>query len=140
MRSRSKYRYAAFTLMEMMMVVVIIVRLLGFAVNKMKNSVSFAKDTKVRADIQSIGSMLMVYEAGGSLPSSEQGLKALVERPQSEPRPMRWQKLMDEVPLDPWGKEYQYMRPGKHNASGYDLFSAGADLTVGTADDIGNWK
>ena len=51
MRSRSKHRHAAFTLMEMMMVVVIIVLPLGFAVNKMKNSVSFAKETKARADI-----------------------------------------------------------------------------------------
>ena len=95
---------------------------------------------RIRADIQSISSMLMVYESGGSLPSSEQGLKSLVERPQSEPRPASWRKLMDEVPLDPWGKEYQYARPGKHNSSSYDLFSAGPDLTVGTADDIGNWK
>jgi general secretion pathway protein G len=43
-------------------------------------------------------------------------------------------------PMDPWGNPYLYQFPGKHNPSGYDLWSAGPDGKSGDADDIGNWK
>ena len=43
------------------------------------------------------------------------------------------------LPIDPWGKPYIYEYPGKHNANGYDLFSAGPDGKAGTEDDIVNW-
>jgi general secretion pathway protein G len=43
------------------------------------------------------------------------------------------------VPIDPWGDNYIYEFPGKHNTNGYDLFSAGPDGKEGTKDDIGNW-
>ena len=43
------------------------------------------------------------------------------------------------VPVDPWGDEYVYEFPGKHNTNGYDLSSAGPDGKKGNYDDIGNW-
>lgn len=43
------------------------------------------------------------------------------------------------VPIDPWGDNYIYEFPGKHNPSSYDLMSAGPDGKEGTDDDIGNW-
>jgi general secretion pathway protein G len=43
------------------------------------------------------------------------------------------------LPIDPWGDDYIYEYPGKHNKNGYDLFSAGPDGKPGTKDDIGNW-
>ncbi|HUB86663.1 MAG TPA: type II secretion system protein GspG [Verrucomicrobiae bacterium] len=42
------------------------------------------------------------------------------------------------LPVDPWGHEYFYACPGKHNTNSYDLFSAGPDGKPGTDDDIGN--
>jgi general secretion pathway protein G len=45
----------------------------------------------------------------------------------------------NQLPVDPWGNPYIYYFPGKHNASGYDLLSAGLDGKEGTDDDIGNW-
>ena len=139
-RSLKKSR-AAFTMIEIMLVVMIIVVLLGFAISKMSVNVDFAKEIRVKGDIQSVGTQLMVYQAtNGFYPSTEQGLKALVTKPGSDPRPRNWRKLMDEVPVDPFGSEYQYQSPGTHNSDGYDLFSAGADRKPGTADDIGNWS
>ncbi len=43
--------------------------------------------------------------------------------------------MMKEIPLDPWGKPYQYRRPGTHNPDEYDLFSMGKDGQSDTADD-----
>jgi type II secretion system protein G len=41
---------------------------------------------------------------------------------------------------DPWGHNYIYEFPGKHNPSGYDLMSLGPDGKMGTEDDIKNWS
>ena len=45
-----------------------------------------------------------------------------------------------DIPLDPWGHSYIYVCPGKHNPSGYDLYSAGPDGREGNEDDITNWQ
>jgi general secretion pathway protein G len=45
----------------------------------------------------------------------------------------------DAIPKDPWGNEYVYGCPGKHNPSSYDVSSAGPDGQMGTDDDICNW-
>jgi general secretion pathway protein G len=46
---------------------------------------------------------------------------------------------LEQIPIDPWGDNYIYEFPGKHNPSSYDLLSAGPDGKEGTDDDIGNW-
>src|SRR5437868_14609235 len=93
---------SGFTLLEIMIVVSIIVILLGLAISKMGNPTAFAKTTAVRADVQSIGTQLMQYEAmNGFYPTTEQGLQALVAQPESEPRPNRWYPFFKELPRDP---------------------------------------
>jgi general secretion pathway protein G len=47
---------------------------------------------------------------------------------------------LERLPVDPWGNSYVYVYPGKHLGVPYDLFSAGPDGKVGTADDIVNWQ
>lgn len=132
---------SGFTLIEIMMVVMIIGLLAGVAAYTLGDNLGVAKDTKIKSDLQTIQTQLMVYESmNGFPPSSDQGLKALVSQPSSSPAPRNWRQLLKEVPLDPWGMEYQYAAPGRRNADGYDLFSAGKDRIPGTDDDIGNWK
>jgi general secretion pathway protein G len=134
-------RRAAFTLIEIMMVVMIIGLLAGVAAYNLGDNIGVAKDAKIRSDLQTIQTQLMVYESmNGFPPSTEQGLRALVQQPGSNPTPRAWRQLLKEVPLDPWGMEYQYTQPGRRNSDGYDIFSAGKDRTSGTEDDIGNWK
>lgn len=127
-----------FTLLEIMLVVGIIVIILGVAVSKLGNQTGFAKDMRVKADLQSISTQLRLYESvNGFVPTTEQGLQALVTQPETEPRPTRWYQLFKEVPQDPWNNDYIYLAPGRKNPSGYDLYSAGPDRKPDTADD--NW-
>ncbi|SRR6266513_730576 len=127
---------SGFTLLEIMIVVSIIVILLGLAISKIGNPTGWAKSVGVKADIQSIGTQLMQYEAmNGFYPSSEQGLQALVTQPQSEPRPNRWYPFFKDLPKDPWQSPYVYRCPGIKHPDKYDLYSAGPDRQPDTADD-----
>lgn len=133
---RIKKRKNAFTLLEIMLVISIIVVLLGLAISKMGNPTGFAKGVAVKSDIQTIGTQLKLYESmNGFLPTTEQGLQALVTQPSSEPRPQRWYQLFKEVPKDPFGNNYIYLSPGRKNPTSYDLYSAGPDRRADTADD-----
>ena len=119
-----------------MLVISIIVVLLVLAISKMGNPTGFAKGVAVRSDIQTIGTQLKLYESmNGFLPTTEQGLQALVTQPSTEPRPQRWYQLFKEVPKDPFGNNYIYLSPGRKNPSSYDLYSAGQDRKADTADD-----
>ena len=140
---RKFHLQSGFTLLEILLVVIIIGLLLGLAVNKMGNSVEFGREVRVKADIQTLSTTLRLYNAqNGFYPTTEQGLKALVEQPTTEPRPRQWRSAFDDgkIPRDPWDSEYQYVCPGKHNPKSFDLFSPGPDRIPNTADDIGNWE
>jgi general secretion pathway protein G len=131
-----KKKENAFTLLEIMLVISIIVVLLGVAVSKLGNTTGVAKGVAVRADVQAINTQLKLYESmNGFLPTSEQGLQALVTQPSSEPKPNRWYQLFKEIPKDPWGNNYIYLSPGKKNPTGFDLYSAGPDRKADTGDD-----
>jgi len=131
----------AFTLLEIMMVVLIIALLLATAVHFMGGDLNYARSVRIKADIDSITTELKLYEGmNGFLPSTEQGLQALVTRPETDPKPTQWHALMDKVPLDPWMNPYVYENPGKHNQNSYDLYSMGPHGKNGTdAEYVGNW-
>lgn len=132
-------RGAGYTLFEIMLVLGIIAVLVGSAIYLLVGNIDVARESRVEADIQSISTQLRVYEMQNLRPpTTEQGLKALVARPSSEPAPRRWRQLLEKVPLDPWGEEYVYYWPGKKNPDGFDLFSKGPDRQEGGDDDIGN--
>jgi general secretion pathway protein G len=96
---------------------------------------------RAKVDIQTIVVTLKLYEArAGFFPTTEQGLQALVTKPASAPIPANWEAGLYDVPLDPWGKPYHYIRPGKHNPDSFDVWSDGPDKRSGTEDDIGNWQ
>jgi general secretion pathway protein G len=131
-------REAAFTLLEIMLVVGIIVIILGVAVARLGNTTGIAKDMRVQADLQQISTQLRLYESmNGFLPTTQQGLQALVTQPSTDPKPGRWYQLFKDLPKDPWANDYIYLSPGRKNPTGYDLYSAGQDRKADTADD--NW-
>jgi general secretion pathway protein G len=117
---------AGYTLFEIMLVLGIIAVLVGSAIYMLSGNIDVAKEQRVQSDIQAISMQLRTYEMlNYRKPSSEQGLKALVQMPSSDPRPQHWKKLMENVPLDPWGNEYIYNNPGKFKTDGFDLYSLG---------------
>src|SRR5437867_2933727 len=131
-----KRKQRAFTLLEIMIVVSIIVVLLGLAITKMGNPLGFTKGVGVKADILSIGTQLQLYESmNGFYPTTEQGLQALVSQPDSDPKPTRWMHFFKEMPKDPWQNAYIYRCPGIKHPESYDLFSAGPDRKPDTPDD-----
>jgi general secretion pathway protein G len=133
-----KRKKAGFTLLEIMLVVGIIVIILGVAISRLGNTTGIAKDMRVRADIQAISTQLKLYESmNGFYPTTEQGLKALVTPPETDPKPVRWYQLFKEMPKDPWQNDYIYVCPGIRHPDSYDLYSAGPDRKPDTADD--NW-
>ena len=117
------------------------VLLLGSAVYKMSRQSDVAKMVRAKGDIETLRIALDSYKTlGGEYPSTAQGLKAVVERPTTDTLPRQWAQGMDSLPKDPWGNDYHYQSPGRHNPDSYDLYSAGPDGIVGTADDLGNWE
>src|SRR5947209_19353527 len=96
-----------FTLLEIMLVVTIIALLLGTAIYKLGGNVEYSRHVRVSADIQGINTQLKLYESmNGFLPTTEQGLQALVVQPSTDPQPTRWYQLYKELPKDPWQNNY----------------------------------
>ena len=133
-------RGAGFTLLELLVVMVIIGLLVGYVGPKYFAQVGKSEVKAAKAQINALEKALDQYRLDtGRYPSTDLGLKALVERPSNEPK---WQgpSLAKAVPLDPWGNPYQYLQPGQHGE--YDLWSFGQDgQPGGTAEaaDVTNW-
>ena len=75
----------------------------------------------------------------GMYPTTKQGLKALVKKTIVPPLPQNWRgRYLGRIPIDPWGRSYNYVCPGAHNKNSYDLSAYGPD-GVESQDDITNW-
>jgi general secretion pathway protein G len=139
--SVSKENRKGFTLIEVILVVIIIVSLSAMVFPRIVGRSEKAKISIAKSDIESnIATALKLYELdNGNFPTTEQGLKALREKPTSSPVPTNWNgPYIEKKPVDPWGNPYQYRSPGKNNID-YDLFSYGKDKES-DEDDIQNWE
>jgi general secretion pathway protein G len=114
-----------FTLLELLVVIVIIGLLAGFVAPRYFSQIGKSEVQVARAQIDSLDKALDQYRLDTRrYPTAEQGLKALIERPSSEPQ---WNGpyLRKAVPLDPWGRPYIYRVPGTKGE--YELLSYGKD-------------
>ena len=138
-RSRIR-RSRAFTLLELLVVIVIIGLLAGLVAPRYFDQVSKSNTKIAKAQIDAIEKALDQYRLDvGSYPTTEQGLAALNTRPQNLDK---WAGpyLKKAVPPDPWGARYLYKSPGDHGE--YDLQSLGSDGQaggVGEAADVTSW-
>jgi general secretion pathway protein G len=131
-----------FTLVEVMVVVVILGILAVLIVPRVLGRTDEARAAAAKHDIATLMQSLKLYKLdNGRFPTNEQGLQALVARPQNGPSATNWKPYLDKLPKDPWGNAYQYLNPGVQGE--IDVFSLGADGQPGGtgADlDIGSWQ
>lgn len=144
--SSEKHSYTrvhGFTLIEVMVVIVILGVLAALIVPKLMGRPDEARTQAARQDVATLMQALKLYRLDNKrYPTTEQGLQALIAKPSAGPAADSWKAggYVERLPLDPWGKAYQYLNPGLH--SEVDVFSLGADGQPGGegADaDIGNW-
>lgn len=142
-RSQFGAREAGFSLLELMVVVVILSILALVIVPRVIDRPDQARAARAQSDIGAISSAIKLYRLDNfQYPTTEQGLQALVSQPTSAPVPSNWAGggYMDRLPVDPWGRPYQYLQPGVYGD--FDVFSYGADGTAGGEGanaDVGSW-
>ena len=119
---------AAFTLLELMVVIVIIGLLAGLVGTNVVKYIAKAKVTAAKAQIEMFHHAVESYYIDtNQYPDNNIGLLALIEQP---PGVNNWDaegylKSVSDIPRDPWDGDYMYQYPGAY--SKFDIYSYGAD-------------
>ncbi|HEY6086017.1 MAG TPA: type II secretion system major pseudopilin GspG, partial [Nitrospira sp.] len=130
---------AGFTFIEIMVVVAILAILAALVVPRIMGRTDDAKRTAAKVQIRNIEGALQLYKLdNGVYPTTEQGLKALVEKPSVGVIPKKWKigGYLPKLPEDPWGNSYKYYSPAQRGNSpdqraDYEIVSLGTDGEVG---------
>lgn len=131
-----------FTLLELLVVLVILGLLASLVGPQVLNQLGSSKTKSAKLQIEEYSAALDLYRLEvGRYPSSQEGLKALIEKPSSARNwngPYLRKKVIRQ---DPWGHDYLYRQPGEHGD--FDLYSLGADNKnggEGEDQDVGSWQ
>ena len=132
-----------FTLIEVLVVIVILGILAALVVPRVLERPDEARAIAAKSDIAAILAGLKLYRLDNQrYPTAEQGLAALVARPEQAPVPPNWKPngYLERLPKDPWGHPYQYLSPGLRGE--IDVYTLGADGQPGGTGidaEIGSW-
>ena len=125
------------------MVVVVIIGILAALVGpRLFGQVDRARIEAAKAEISTIENAMKFYRLDNfAYPTTEQGIEALVARP-NDPNIKNYPAggYLERMPSDPWGNPYLYLNPG--NQGEIDVYTLGADGAPGGEEnnaDIGNW-
>ena len=138
MRMRNKRR--AFTLLEVLMVVVILGVLAALVIPQFVDVGDKAKISTTESTIKGMRSVMETFRASvGRYPKT---LQELSTKPEDEREAKNWVMLIKDPSelKDAWQYDLIYVSPGNVNKDSYDLSSPGPDHQPGTEDDITNWK
>lgn len=131
-------RDAGFTLLELLVVIVILGLLIGFVAPAVLRQLGHAKDSVAKQSIEQLGSVLDLYKLDvGSYPSSQDGLQALISKPDDADNWSGPYVKSGSLPRDPWGHPYLYIEPSTRNGLDYDLCSLGSAGKNGQPGDPG---
>jgi len=144
-RQRREQRQEGFTFIEILVAMMILLVLVGAAGFTYVRYVSRARVVGAKNQVETFSIALNAYYLDcGRYPTTEQGLKALWEKPVLEPVPSQWSGpyLNKEVPRDPWGREYEYRAPGPGGLpfAVRSLGAAGAEGGEGNDRDVESWR
>ena len=135
-----------FTFIEIMVVVAILAILAALVVPRIMGRTDEAKRTAAKVQIRNIEGALQLYKLdNGVYPTTEQGLKALIEKPSVGVIPKKWKigGYLQKLPEDPWGNPYKYLSPSPNLKGDYVVISYGTDGVPGGEGinaDIANWN
>ncbi len=136
-----------FTLIELMVVIIILGLLAGLVLPRIIGQEEKAKVGTAKVQIKAFESALDGFKLdNGFYPETDQGLQALIKKPESGRIPSNWREggylKPARIPKDPWGKDYLYFSPGNEGRE-YEIISYGADGEQGGEGknaDIESWK
>ncbi|WP_456415609.1 type II secretion system major pseudopilin GspG [Thiolapillus sp.] len=124
---------AGFTLLELLVVLAILAMLAGLVGPRVMDQFGKGKHDAAVAQIGSLKGALDLYRLdAGRYPQSLEELTKGVNG---------GKPVLDKVPKDPWGRDYQYRFPGEHGD--FDIVSYGADGSPGgegESKDITSWQ
>lgn len=124
--AESAARQAGFTLLEILVVIAILGLLIGLVAPAALRQLGSARGSVARQSIERIGAILDLYKLdAGEYPSTDQGLKALIEKPAGAPIWNGPYIKGGTVPLDPWNHAWTYRHPSSRAGHDYDLCSKG---------------
>jgi general secretion pathway protein G len=131
-RTRRSPARSGFTLLEVLLVLIILVVIAGFAIQNFTGIQDTANKKAAVTQIGQLSNACKTYQLlMRQLPPN---LEALVSAPAELENPGEWTKQLEKVPLDPWNRPYEY----KVNGSSFEIRSVGPDGQSGTSDDITN--
>jgi general secretion pathway protein G len=125
----------AFTLIEIMVVVIILGILAATIIPQFMGTTEDAKVSAAKSHIAELESALeRFYVHMDRYPTPEEGFRVLIDPPIDD-ADKKWRgPYIKQQRNDPWGHPYQYRVPGTHHPTSFDIWTADAKGT-----DIGNW-
>lgn len=140
--THKRLRRRAFTLLEVLMVIVILGVLAALIVPQLFGTGEKAKRDATQIKITGLDSTIETFRMHcGRYPSTDEGLAALLVLPDDESLDGKWAgPYLKQPPKDAWGRDLIYESPGTYNEQSYDLSSMGANGQAGDDDDITNWS
>ena len=127
-------RQQGFTLLELLVVLAILGLLIGLVAPRALNLLGSSKEKIVRIDIERLAGNLDIYKLDvGAYPTSDQGLQALISRPQGAERWNGPYLKGDKLPEDPWAPPFVYRFPSQRPGHDYDLYSLGPSGQAGAS-------
>ena len=127
-----KYAQQGFSLIEIMVVIVIMGLLLGVVGPAVFENIKQGQGARIKADFANLKTALQSYRLDNfAYPTTEQGLQALVTKPDIAPIPRKYRSegYLEKLPRDPWDNQYVFVSPSDNHP--FDIYTLGRDGVQG---------